>query len=139
MLFDIDHFKRINDTYGHSAGDEVLRQVARMCAGLMRPADLFARWGGEGFIHLLPTRDMNAALQIAEWLHRGIAGMTVRSGTARIRLIASFGLAVADGRSSSLDELVGRADRAMYRAKQTGRNRTEAAAAHPSGAVAARH
>jgi diguanylate cyclase (GGDEF)-like protein len=137
VLFDIDHFKRINDTYGHPAGDDVLRQVARVCAGLLRPTDLFARWGGEEFIQMLSNRDMAGAARIAERLRQALAEMKVISGAACIELTASFGLAIDDGTSGSLDDLIERADRALYRAKQAGRNRIEIAAQEPRNAAAA--
>ncbi len=136
LLFDLDHFKRINDSHGHPVGDQVLRQVAGVCSGLVRPTDLFARWGGEEFILLLDGEDTKAALRIAERLRRGIAAMTVRDGPAGIRLTASFGLAVGDGQSGSLDELIDRADHALYRAKRAGRNRVEVAAEQATDALA---
>jgi diguanylate cyclase (GGDEF)-like protein/PAS domain S-box-containing protein len=132
VLFDIDHFKRINDTHGHPAGDETLRQVARTCAGLLRPTDLLARWGGEEFIVLLlsgepPLVGNKGMLQVVERLRGGIADLTVHSDRDRIRLTASFGVASCAGSSCVLDTLIERADQALYRAKHMGRNRIELA------------
>ena len=127
ILFDIDHFKRINDTYGHLAGDEVLRQVANICSGLLRPTDLLARWGGEEFVQLIVGMDIASGRHIAERLRRCIAEMTVVVDSMTIRLTASFGLAVGDTMSCSLKELTAQADRALYRAKRAGRNRISVA------------
>jgi diguanylate cyclase (GGDEF)-like protein len=136
VLFDIDHFKRINDTYGHPAGDETLRQLARTCAGLLRPTDLLARWGGEEFILLLlsdepPLTGNKGTLQMVERLRSGIADLTVHSGRDRIRVTASFGVASCAGSSCVLDTLIERADQAMYRAKRAGRDRIELAVPSP--------
>jgi len=136
VLFDIDHFKRINDRYGHPAGDETLRQLARTCAGLLRPTDLLARWGGEEFILLLlsdepPLAGSKVTLQMVERLRSGIADLTVRSGRNRIRTTASFGVASCAGSSCVLEALIERADEAMYRAKRAGRNRIELAVPAP--------
>lgn len=127
ILFDIDNFKRINDSHGHGIGDEVLRQVAQLCTRLLRPTDLVARWGGEEFIQLTSTHDAQAAWMIAERLRGAIADMVVPCGELQIRLTASFGVAQGDCRSEALDALIERADHALYCAKQAGRNRIELA------------
>ena len=139
VMFDIDHFKRINDTYGHPAGDAVLRQLAQTCLGLLRPTDLLARWGGEEFIVLLPTNDAATVVQIVERLRRDIAAMTVRTGDVSIRFTASFGVALGDGHANTLDELIERADAALYRAKRAGRNRIELTPRQPSDAAVVSH
>jgi diguanylate cyclase (GGDEF)-like protein len=131
VLFDIDHFKRINDTHGHLAGDATLYQLARMCAGLLRPTDLFAGWGGEEFILLLLSDEPSVPLQVVERLRGGIADLTVHHDRDRIRLTASFGVATCAGSSCALDTLIGRADAALYRAKRNGRNRIELAVPSP--------
>jgi diguanylate cyclase (GGDEF)-like protein/PAS domain S-box-containing protein len=131
VLFDIDHFKWINDTYGHVTGDETLRQLAWTCAGLLRPTDLLARWGGEEFILLLLSNEPSVTLQMVERLRSGIAALTVHSGRDRIRVTASFGVASCVGWSCVLDKLIETADHAMYRAKHAGRNRIELAGLPP--------
>jgi diguanylate cyclase (GGDEF)-like protein len=131
VLFDIDHFKRINDTHGHPAGDDTLRQLARLCTGLLRPTDLFARWGGEEFILLLLSNEPSVTLQVVERLRGRIADMTVHSGGERIRVTASFGVASCAGSSCVLETLIEQADQAMYRAKRGGRNRIELAVPSP--------
>jgi diguanylate cyclase (GGDEF)-like protein len=131
VLFDIDHFKWINDTYGHVTGDETLRQLAWTCASLLRPTDLLARWGGEEFILLLLSNEPSVTLQMVERLRSGIAALTVHSGRDRIRVTASFGVASCVGWSCVLDKLIENADHAMYRAKHAGRNRIELAGLPP--------
>jgi diguanylate cyclase (GGDEF)-like protein/PAS domain S-box-containing protein len=136
VLFDIDHFKKINDTYGHPAGDATLCQLARLCAGLLRPTDLLARWGGEEFVLLLVSNEppftcKNGTLQVVERLRSGIADLTVHSGRDRIRVTASFGVATCAGSSCVLETLIEQADQAMYRAKHAGRNRIELAVPAP--------
>jgi diguanylate cyclase (GGDEF)-like protein len=123
-LLDIDRFKQVNDTHGHAAGDQVLRQISRLCAELSRPGDLLARWGGEEFILLLPRTDLAAAFAVAERLRAAVAALAIEGGGGPpLRVTASFG--VAQARAPELDELARRADRALYRAKRRGRDRVE--------------
>jgi len=124
ILFDLDHFKRINDTAGHDAGDEVLRGVARIVRAHLREADVFARYGGEEFIILLPRTTMSEALVVAERIRNAIAdNATVTSQGVRVVTISS-GVAELLSGEDSLELLIQRADRALYLAKQQGRNRT---------------
>jgi diguanylate cyclase (GGDEF)-like protein len=129
VLFDIDHFKRINDTYGHQAGDVILRGVVQLVAGLLRKVDVLARYGGEEFIILLPEADLAQAGSAAEKLRAALehADFEIEDGR-RIKVSASFG-AAALGNGEGLDELIKRADLALYRAKRIGRNRVEQATA----------
>lgn len=129
VLFDIDHFKRINDTYGHQAGDVILRGVAQLVGGLLRKVDVLARYGGEEFIILLPEADLAQAGSAAEKLRAALehADFEIEDGR-RIKVSASFGVA-ALGDGEGLDELIKRADLALYRAKRIGRNRVERATA----------
>lgn len=116
VLFDIDHFKRINDTAGHIAGDDVLRNVARLVQAHLRDADLFARYGGEEFILLLPRTSAAQAVVVAERIRlelRDRAAVTISSGVAELW-----------PNDDSIDPVIARADSALYRAKQQGRNRT---------------
>ncbi len=127
LLLDLDHFKQINDTYGHPGGDAVLRAVVERLQTTLRPYDLVARYGGEEFVVVLPGCDLVKGTSVAERLRVAIAARPVDSGGRVIAVTASFGLASWDG-AASVDSLVESADRALYRAKRAGRNRVEAAA-----------
>lgn len=121
VLFDIDHFKRINDTFGHTIGDEVLLELARRVRQSLRQVDLFARWGGEEFVVLLSYVNLEDGVHVAERLRTCIANKPF-DGVGTVT--CSFG--VAQFRSDDDDKrLVQRADEALYRAKKGGRNRVE--------------
>ncbi len=123
VMLDIDHFKQINDTRGHRAGDEAIRAVAAVITGSARAADIAGRVGGEEFAIILPeTAVLDAAAQ-AERLRREIAALKVRHEGNDITVTASLGVAELSGEGGSLDSLVGRADAALYEAKAQGRNR----------------
>jgi diguanylate cyclase (GGDEF)-like protein/PAS domain S-box-containing protein len=122
LLVDIDHFKHVNDTWGHAAGDEALRQVCQSCVRRLRPGDVFARWGGEEFVLLLPGAGAEGALRAAERLRASIADMAIRFQRAQFSLTLSIGIAIA-GPGEALDDLARRADRSLYAAKAAGRNR----------------
>lgn len=119
LLVDVDHFKRVNDEHGHSAGDAALREMALLVRRAMRAEDLFARWGGEEFVVLAPETDEASAAQLADKLRQAIAQHDF--GRPR-RLTASFGVAQATI-GDDLGRLFDRADTALYRAKAGGRNR----------------
>lgn len=124
LLFDLDHFKRINDQYGHEVGDLVLGEVARLTGGAIRRTDLAARWGGEEFVVLLPDTDREAARQLAEKLRATIAAHDFpRVG----KLTVSFGVTSLLAEESGDKGLFKRADQALYQAKAGGRNRVEVA------------
>ncbi len=127
LLLDADHFKRINDTHGHPAGDAVLRYVARLIKAQLRGSDVVARYGGEEFIVLLPGTPLASALETAERIRRVIAAQTVPvPGQADVRVTVSIGaapLAAAAGEpAAQAAALVQQADAALYAAKQRGRN-----------------
>lgn len=123
ISIDIDHFKRINDAYGHSAGDTVLRRVADILKAPLRPnTDIAARMGGEEFTILLPDTDAEAAMAFAEKLRRRIEQTVVVVGDSEIRPTVSLGVAM-NRKTSNLDDLINRADRALYTAKRSGRNK----------------
>lgn len=125
LMFDIDHFKRINDTWGHPAGDEVLREVAVRTLRNVRNFDLVARYGGEEFFILMPETGMRNAYVVAERLRRAIADQPVALSDGRtvIDVTVSVGAAIGQGGDAS-DTLVKRVDEALYAAKNSGRNRT---------------
>ena len=126
MLIDIDHFKHVNDTYGHPAGDEVIKTMARMLDARARSADVACRYGGEEFLMLLPQMPLDAALQRAEQWRNDFCSATVEFGDFRIQSTLSVGIATYPGDGTSPELLIGNADRALYRAKQDGRNRVVA-------------
>ncbi|HUW63802.1 MAG TPA: diguanylate cyclase [Spirochaetia bacterium] len=126
VLLDIDHFKVVNDTHGHSAGDLALKNVVRTCAGALRSRDLLGRWGGEEFVIILPGAAPDGALLVAERVRKDMADSpVVLDDSTTINLTASFGVAgvEASGPDTSLEDLLEMADQALYRAKNTGRNR----------------
>ncbi|ADJ63421.1 diguanylate cyclase [Herbaspirillum seropedicae] len=127
VLFDIDHFKQINDSYGHQAGDAILRGVAQSVSQLLRKVDVLARYGGEEFIILLPESSLLQAAAASEKLRAALAaGEFEIDGGRRIRVTASFGVAAENG-GPGLEHLIKQADIALYRAKKLGRNRVELA------------
>jgi len=122
ILLDIDHFKRINDTYGHFAGDAVLRESAARLRGNMRTYDQVGRYGGEEFLVVLPNCDLEQATQQAERMRQRLNNSTMIVDGVEMRVSASFGVTVSDGSDRSPDALVRVADEALYRAKAGGRN-----------------
>jgi diguanylate cyclase (GGDEF)-like protein len=134
LLLDLDHFKKLNDTYGHPAGDAALAAAARLLVGLLRKGDLAARYGGEEFAAILPGSDEGGALRMAERVRHALEAERLVFEGARLAVTASFGAAVwpADGREAAA--LVAAADRALYAAKQGGRNRVAAASQLTVGA-----
>jgi diguanylate cyclase (GGDEF)-like protein len=127
LLTDVDHFKKVNDTYGHPAGDEVLRGVARILAREARSTDLVARYGGEEFAIVMPETDAAGAMVIAERIREKVAAAIFRTGAGDLRATISIGIATSPDHAKSKARLVELADAALYRAKRGGRNRTVAA------------
>lgn len=126
LMIDLDHFKRVNDTYGHLVGDDVLRDVAPLLSDTIRTADIVARYGGEEFLVLLPETDDAGAESFAERIRRAIETHPFASDSLPepLRLTASIGVAVYPAaRIESVEDLFARADAALYRAKADGRNR----------------
>jgi diguanylate cyclase (GGDEF)-like protein len=126
LLLDLDHFKRINDSFGHAAGDAVLRVAARTMAASARSTDFVARIGGEEFAVLLPEQDFSGAHAMAENLRALVAGLDTNEIAPNLRVTASLGLAVLRP-GEDRDSLLRRADAALYEAKNAGRNRVVAA------------
>jgi len=123
LMLDLDHFKKINDTYGHSAGDQTLIQFVRVCLGVLRDVDAIGRIGGEEFAILLPETGSREALEIAERLCSAVAAADVTGDGAVIRFTTSIGVAGLDAADTNIDTLLRRADDALYKAKHAGRNR----------------
>jgi diguanylate cyclase (GGDEF)-like protein len=123
LLVDIDHFKQINDTHGHAAGDQVLAQVARALETHARATDSVARIGGEEFLLLLPDIQKGDAYGLAERLRRAVEHEPVSAARARIAATVSIGVAVVDTCDAGVRAVIARADDALYRAKAAGRNR----------------
>ncbi len=123
IVFDIDHFKKVNDTYGHAAGDDVLKAVAAACRTVLRTGDLFGRLGGEEFVVLLPHIDKAGADAVAEKLRLAIAAETVTGAYGTLNVTASLGSTSLSIISKDVETLLVQADAAMYRAKNDGRNR----------------
>lgn len=125
IMFDLDHFKLINDTHGHYVGDRVLIAVANNIRPLVRESDILGRLGGEEFALILPETRLSEALNVAERLRATIADILIENGEALIRCTSSFGVAACEHGSKDLDEMLCEADDALYRAKEFGRNRVE--------------
>jgi diguanylate cyclase (GGDEF)-like protein len=124
LLFDLDHFKKINDEHGHIIGDQVLHGIAQICTKHLRPDDVLGRFGGEEFVILLPETKLEDAKNIAERLRLLIAETPIGTDIGSINTTISIGVAIKEKTATmSIDQLLSRADRAMYRAKQAGRNR----------------
>lgn len=134
LLLDIDHFKMVNDQYGHAAGDAALRQFAATVRRCLRREDVFGRLGGEEFCALLPSTAVGGAAQLAERIRQSVANLAVEAGGNRLSLKVSIGVASLGDHAGSWDELVNRADRAMYAAKRAGRNRVIVGDAQPETA-----
>ena len=126
-LLDIDHFKKVNDTYGHISGDKVLRECVKRIGSAMRMYDSLGRVGGEEFLVVIPGAQGKDACAIGERIRSVIGDKDILVNGSSIRVTISQGLVTWDG-NMSLDELVAKADQALYRAKENGRNRVEKAA-----------
>ena len=122
VFFDIDHFKQINDQYGHQVGDEVLKGIAQALQGHLRPYDSFGRLGGDEFLVLAPVAGEENRGHFFERILTAIAECKIKTGSGEVCVTVSMGVAVADAESSA-DQLLNTADTAMYRAKRDGGNR----------------
>jgi two-component system cell cycle response regulator len=136
ILLDVDHFKKINDTHGHFAGDAVLRETAARLRGNMRPYDQVGRYGGEEFLVVLPNCELEQAAHQAERMRAKLQASTMLVDGAEIRVSASFGVTVSDGSERNPDAFVRVADEALYRAKGSGRNCVIALGLHQSAHAA---
>jgi diguanylate cyclase (GGDEF)-like protein len=123
IMLDIDRFKRVNDTYGHTIGDHMLQKVAESCRRVVRAIDVVGRYGGDEFVILLPESDLTAAQKVAERLRKAIARRQLHTAKGPARVTASLGVASVDCDDPTLEDLLSRADKALYAAKRSGRNR----------------
>jgi len=124
ILTDIDHFKKVNDSYGHPVGDEVLRRVAKVVQESVRKVDIAARYGGEEFAVVLDGADAAGAVQLAERIRADVAKQVMQSEKGTFSVTISLGIATVPGDATEKHALVERADQALYHAKHNGRNRT---------------
>ena len=127
VMFDLDHFKAINDRYGHLCGDAVLAQVGHRMKAVLRVSDMKCRWGGEEFLALLPETPVAGARRVAETLRHDLEQHPVLWNGHTVVITASFGIAEVMPGETDASAVVGRADAALYQAKQDGRNRVEVA------------
>jgi diguanylate cyclase (GGDEF)-like protein len=125
LMLDIDHFKNVNDTRGHPAGDEVLREVVSRLRKSVRPYDIIGRYGGEEFLLLLPDTIFEEGIVVAERIRTDINKKTFRVGNDEIRVSVSLGISSFDKNDQKLDDLLKRADEGLYKAKHAGRDRVE--------------
>ncbi len=132
MLFDIDHFKRVNDTYGHAIGDEVLKFLAVEMQNVSRSNDVCCRYGGEEFILLLPQTSMQEAYEVAERLRKKLESTISPSGEL---ITISSGIASSEESELQIAGLIEIADKRLYQAKNTGRNKTITGELHTEGKV----
>ena len=124
ILIDIDHFKSVNDTYGHETGDVVLKSLAELLHTGVRRQDMVSRYGGEEFAILLPETHLHHAFQVAEILRKRVASHVIRHQTVPLQICISLGVAAGEHHPPTAQELLKTADVALYRAKEEGRNRT---------------
>ncbi|KRA18357.1 GGDEF domain-containing protein [Acidovorax sp. Root568] len=126
LLCDVDHFKRVNDQYGHAVGDQVLVAMGQVLADNLREGDVLARWGGEEFLALMPASPLDAASATAERIRAAVARAPLPVGPEPLALTLSFGVALVHG-PDDLQAAIARADQALYAAKHAGRNRVQLA------------
>ena len=124
LMIDIDHFKKINDTHGHAAGDDAIKRIAEIIGQSIRTTDKAARFGGEEFVVLLREIDQDTALLLAERIRRSIEEATIRHGETMIPATVSIGVAINAEGDRDVQDIIERADQGLYVAKKTGRNRT---------------
>ena len=124
LMLDIDFFKKINDTYGHLAGDEALKQMSDIIKNKIRSSDIFGRYGGEEFVIVLPNTKITGALRLAERIREEVEKHSFEYGGKKIKFTVSIGVTSA-GLNDTFDTLMARVDEALYEAKHKGRNRIE--------------
>ena len=134
LMIDIDHFKAANDAYRHGTGDKVLERVASAIQLSLRPADRVGRFGGEEFLVLLENANADRAFMVAERIRLAVAATRVSSAHSNIQVTVSIGWSLAHAADKTLEQVIERADRALYAAKSQGRNQCCHKEAHPSAA-----
>jgi diguanylate cyclase (GGDEF)-like protein len=122
LMLDIDHFKRINDMFGHPVGDVAIKALAQVCNKALRPHDILARYGGEEFILTLPHTDEEGARVVAERIRQTVEEIELATPTGPVRFTVSIGISIY-AKDLAFEQLVARADEALYKAKESGRNR----------------
>lgn len=125
LVLDLDHFKQVNDNYGHGAGDIALQEIADICRRKLRQVDIIGRLGGEEFVILLPDTNLSDAVIVSERLRQGIENTEIVAEQTRFNLTATIGAAELTENDHGIKDLVRRADAALYRGKRAGRNRVE--------------
>ncbi len=125
MMIDLDHFKAVNDTYGHEVGDQALKKVAEVVGAELRKVDIFARIGGDEFVIALPQTGLEQAVHVGERLRENFSGTPIASGGPSLHITVSIGITVTGQGSPELTTLLKQADTALYDAKNKGRNRVE--------------
>ena len=127
IMIDIDKFKRVNDTYGHTIGDEVIIALARVLKYNSRESDIVSRWGGEEFVILLPQTDLNGGMAIAQKLRKNVESLSVDAGDdKKLSFTISLGVASVDiEKFPDIEDVINNADKALYIAKESGRNKVE--------------
>ncbi|MFK8052974.1 MAG: GGDEF domain-containing protein [Woeseiaceae bacterium] len=125
IIADIDHFKQVNDQYGHAVGDKALVYVSEVLSSLSRPGDIVARFGGEEFVMLLPSTDLVRADHLAEQIRATLADTPYTGGGDVFSLTSSFGVASYSSEDENVSDMILRADRALYKSKASGRNRVD--------------
>ncbi|MCO7227180.1 GGDEF domain-containing protein [Pleionea sp. CnH1-48] len=122
VIFDIDHFKQVNDTHGHQAGDAVIRSVSQTVKGLLRDSDIFGRYGGEEFVVFLPNTNSNKAKMLAERIRHAVEELVITHEGTDIRFTISLGVAQLTDAYEKPDQWIAAADDALYASKENGRN-----------------
>ena len=123
IMMDIDHFKKINDSFGHQVGDQVLKEIADICLAILRKVDVMCRYGGEEFVVLLPETEVADAAHAAERMCTAISSLRLKTEKGDVSVSVSIGVAEMEKSRSSFEKLLAAADKALYSAKETGRNR----------------
>jgi diguanylate cyclase (GGDEF)-like protein len=127
FMIDIDHFKKVNDTYGHAIGDKVLVHLAQKLRDLLRNADIIGRYGGEEFVVLLPESNLEASTKVAERIRKTIEAETIKTDKfGDISITISIGVSNFTSKAEDLASVIDNADKALYEAKKDGRNRVVA-------------
>jgi diguanylate cyclase (GGDEF)-like protein len=122
LMLDIDHFKRINDTYGHQVGDVVIQEIAAVLKGTLRETDFIGRYGGEEFAVILPETSLEQAFEVAERIRCQISDRLIVNDSTNLQVTVSLGIATLKAGMGTIDEMLKQADQALYQAKFNGRN-----------------